>query len=141
MNKQMKVWLLWVLAIVAMSTMGVSGCVPSVYDPDLIGVWRWDHGGGCYEYDTFTDSGAWAVAYGVSACGDDNGNTNVGTYTVNTSVTPHQMDIYESGGDQKHNLVIYEVSGDTLQAASSVAPDPRPTDFTEGEYVELVRLP
>jgi len=138
MNKQMKVWLLWVLAIVAMSTMGVSGC--RVYDPDLIGAWRWDHGGGCYEYFIFTDSGACVTACGVSGCCDDYyGDTEVVTYTVDTSVTPYQMDLYGDGGH--HDLLIYEVSGDTLQLAHSNAPDPRPTDFTEGDYAEWVRLP
>jgi len=136
MNKQVKVLLLWGLAIVAISTMGVSGC--REYDPDLTGAWRADRGDGCYEYDIFTDSGVLAVAYGISACDEDNGDTEVATYTVDTSVTPHQMDLY---GDGDHILVIYEVSGDTLQIASSQAPDPRPTDFTEGEYTEWVRLP
>ena len=136
MNKHVKVLLLCALATVAISTMGVSGC--REYDPDLRGAWRQDHGDGCYEYAIFTDSGTLAMAWGLYDCGEDNGDTDVCTFTVDTSVTPHQMDLY---GDGDHILVIYEVSGDTLQIASSQAPDPRPTDFTEGEYTEWVRLP
>ena len=142
MNKQVKVLLLWGLAIVAISTVGVSGC--REYDPDLIGAWRLDHGGGCYEYLIFTDSGTLADAWGNSACGEDNGYTGVATYTVNTSVTPHQMDI--AGTEVGHVLAVYEVSGDTLKIASSEAPNPRPTGFTDDDcdycdYDEFVRLP
>ena len=138
MNKHAKA-LLWALAAVALSTMGVRGCISGGGDPDLLGVWRQDLGEGCYDYDIFTNTGVLAIANGHSGCGTDNDDTVSATYLADTSVTPHRMDIYEDNGD--HFLMIYEVDADTLKIASNKAPAPRPTDFTQGQYAELTRLP
>jgi len=58
-----------------------------------------------------------------------------GTFKIDPSKKPKHINMTVKKGDKfvdKTSLGIYELTGDTLKVCYSVAPNPRPTDFTSG---------